>query len=875
MKSITLKYLLTTAAAFLLAGSLHAQLALPTLSGTYTIDFDNTVSGVNEGAYAGTGFTTAPATGQLDSDAWAVTGWSNGSLAFGGTQTTANTDYTRGATSAAQTTGGFYAFSGTGITTGVAFGIQPGSNDWEPGTLTLRIQNTSGSILTGLDVGYLLYIRNDQGRSSTFAFSYSSDNTAYSSVPELTILSGTAADTAPVSFVSNSLNTSLSGLSILNNSYFYIRWTSGTNGGSGSRDEFALDNISLSNFAFSSFSDLYWDSNGAADGVGGDGAWDNSITNWNTLASGTATPSAWSPSAAAIFSGSAGNITVDNVAANAGLRFDTGGYALNSGTITLGGFATVTTDDTNTVTTINSRLSGTSGLIKSGSGELILTGNNDFSGNIGIALGTLTVSGSGQLGAAGNDLSFTGGKLKITGSTSLDAGTNLSGQVAIESNSDLVIAGQLLASTLALSGSGVISLEGSGSSSSGNITLAAPATIKLTSAQNFTLTGGITTTQAAGTATISAVSGTLALGGAQRNFDVADGSSNVDLNISASITSLAGGRIQKTGGGTLQLGSNPGFAGGVRLGVSGTSTAIGGTIQVTAKDSLGTGSLQFNSGTLFATTALTGANAIANTLSIGAGQTGDGAVFAGAAMEFSGTTALFKPAATTMQHKIKVDTDVTFTGPLDVSTASGTTGISTGLTFSGTGSIALNNATNGITEAIIIDGPTLNIQGSLSASSVTVNAGTLKGVGPLMALILGDSTGTNDANLEPGGSPGTLNAASLTLNSDAVVKLEINGITAGLFDRIVVSGLMAFGGTLDLTTSYAFLEGDMIDVFDWTSTSGSFATILGTNLGGGLSWDTSSLYTTGVLLVVPEPGTAAMLVAGLGLLAMARRNRRA
>jgi len=44
------------------------------------------------------------------------------------------------------------------------------------------------------------------------------------------------------------------------------------------------------------------------------------------------------------------------------------------------------------------------------------------------------------------------------------------------------------------------------------------------------------------------------------------------------------------------------------------------------------------------------------------------------------------------------------------------------------------------------------------------------------------------------------------------------------------------------------------------------------DLGGGLSWDTSNLYTTGAIGVVPEPATLALLT--LGGLAILRRSRR-
>jgi len=53
-------------------------LQLSTANTNYIIDFDNTVANVNNGQFNGTGFTTSPAVGQLNSNAWATEGMSDG-----------------------------------------------------------------------------------------------------------------------------------------------------------------------------------------------------------------------------------------------------------------------------------------------------------------------------------------------------------------------------------------------------------------------------------------------------------------------------------------------------------------------------------------------------------------------------------------------------------------------------------------------------------------------------------------------------------------------------------------------------------------------------------------------------------------------------
>lgn len=209
----------------------------------FLIDFDNTVSGVNNGKFTGAGITTtASTTGQLNSNSWACTGMSDGTLNFGGTGTSA--DFTNGVSTGGVTTGGMYAF--TVATSNNAIGFQPTGSDWEPGTLTLKIQNKSGSTATSLSISYIVYVYNDGGRSSNFNFSHSADNNTYTSVGALDLLSTVTADAgANLYWKAYVRTTTITGLSIGNNGFYYVKWSGSAGSGSGTRDEFALDDISV------------------------------------------------------------------------------------------------------------------------------------------------------------------------------------------------------------------------------------------------------------------------------------------------------------------------------------------------------------------------------------------------------------------------------------------------------------------------------------------------------------------------------------------------------------------------------------------------------------------------------------------------------
>lgn len=188
---------------------------------------------------------------------------------------------------------------------------------------------------------------------------------------------------------------------------------------------------------------LYWDSNGGS-GLGGSGTWSAAVedTEWTTLAGGasgdgsfawgTTVEAAYNAGAGltATFAGTAGTVTMNGtVSAHAGLRFESAGYLLTSGTVDLAG-ANATANTIHTAsgnTTINSKLDGSEGLVKAGSGNLILGGNNTVEGTVTIAEGRLTANATGALGAADRIVIEEGGSLLIAASQSASGNLTLDG----------------------------------------------------------------------------------------------------------------------------------------------------------------------------------------------------------------------------------------------------------------------------------------------------------------------------------------------------------------------------------------------------------------------------------------------------------------
>jgi len=201
----------------------------------------------------------------------------------------------------------------------------------------------------------------------------------------------------------------------------------------------------------------------------------------------------------------------------------------------------------------------------------------------------------------------------------------------------------------------------------------------------------------------------------------------------------------------------------------------------------------------------------------------------------------------------------------------------------GTGSLTVTNSGQvNVTKAIkLYGGGTLTLGGgSVTCASLDNTAGgQFRFTGGELHVVTYLGSLVNDGGtICPGVSPGLTTVQGDLVMNAGLLEIELGGLLRGdEYDAMVVTGLLELGGTLDVllydagSGPFAPQLGDTFDILDWGSLTGQFGQIDLPALAAGLDWNTSALYTTGELSVVPEPATLSLLA--LGGLAMIRRRR--
>jgi len=174
--------------------------------------------------------------------------------------------------------------------------------------------------------------------------------------------------------------------------------------------------INMGPLTTAAFSDiaLLWSGSGIADSLGGGGEWSPAGGNWAT---GPTTIGAWTPARRAVFSGTAGAVTVaaGGTTVARGLAFNADGYSLEGpGTVTLSG-ATAAANDVyvgpGVTATVAGSLTAATGFTKSGPGTLVVTGT--ATGTTTIARGVLQVGDGGAAGVLATATVINNGELEF------------------------------------------------------------------------------------------------------------------------------------------------------------------------------------------------------------------------------------------------------------------------------------------------------------------------------------------------------------------------------------------------------------------------------------------------------------------------------
>jgi len=636
-----------------------------------------------------------------------------------------------------------------------------------------------------------------------------------------------------------SLSNSVTGLSWGTGQVLWLRWRQQNLAGTDA--QLALDDIVFGASGALVSGGNYW----AADPAGGgSGTWTSAGTTWATNTGGAGAGQTQSGSTL-IFADTAGTVTVSGgVTVSNGMTFQTSDYNVQSSTITLAGATAANnaiTTDAGVTTVISSELAGTTGMTKSGTGTLILSGANTFSGNAAISAGALQITNDSALGDAANDLANSG-TLKTTTSVSLGAGRDLSGTGTydIANGTTLTVNGNVSNTSTTLANTGTLDVQGA-TRNLGSITVNAPMTLNAIgaiSASALTAPG-----VSSGTATINP---DIVFTSGDKTLNVAAGGT-VDLN--GALSNGGGiGRIAKTGSGTLIL-SGANTMGGLRVGVTAATPTDGGTV-VLENSAIGTQAqaIQHNYGTLRAASNLV----FTNGLSIG-GRTNGAAVLAGSNMEFQGQSAFFRggsgATATSGELILNVDNTTTFSGGFGGTSGGGT---ATGVTFGGNGHVIISGDSALLTDTITLtDTVKLTLTSTIGGGLNVGGASVLAGGGGTVSGNLSFSTG---AKLELNLLTPTLTVSGSTVS---FVNWTINNIV-GLDSSTPNDTYPIIGGTATVSTNGLANIGAE-NAFD---------------LGGGKS----AYFEIGSLsvVVVPEPSTYALLVlsaAGLGAHMIRRRHR--
>ncbi|HFG5644952.1 TPA: fibronectin-binding autotransporter adhesin ShdA [Salmonella enterica subsp. enterica serovar Korkeasaari] len=462
--------------------------------------------------------------------------------------------------------------------------------------------------------------------------------------------------------------------------------------------------------------------------------------------------------------------------------------ALGTGDVTIAESATLALSQG----TLDNNVTGEGQIVKSGSDELIVTGDNTYSGGTTISGGTLTADHADSLGTGAvansgvlqvgegeleNTLSGSGslvktgtGELTLSGDNTYSGGTTITGGTLTADHADSLGSGAVANSGVLQVGEGELenTLSGSGSlvkTGSGELTLSG----------DNDYSGG--TIISDGTL-IADNADSLGTGAVANSGVLQVGEGELENTLSGS------GSLVKTGTGELTLSGDNGYSGG--------TTITGGTLIADNADSLGTGAVA-NSGVL-----QVGEGELENTLS-GSGslvKTGTGELTLSGDNSYSGGTTI-TGGTLTADHADSLGTGaVANSGVLQVgegeleNTLSG----SGSLVKTGTGELTLGGDNSYSGDTTIADGTLIAANVNALGSGNIDNSGTLMLDANGAFELANITTHTGATTALAAGS--TLDAGQLTQEDGSTLSIDLGAATD---DAVITADSVTLGGTLNVT----------------------------------------------------------------------------